>query len=356
MDRGVTMSTTSGNDPVYERLDDEQIASGDLLAATHLHRYELARELTRGRTVVDLCCGSGYGSRILSQTARHVIGVDVDAETTAAANVAADQDGLADRVEFVAADALTYLEGVTPDPASAVVCFEGLEHVPDPDALADQLARLCRGETRIVVSIPNSRGFAEDNEFHATEFGYEEALDLFARIGTPTIIGQYLTEGSALIAVGSTDDPATGEAQVTWDRGAPEWANHWIAVFHAEAGEVAQLATRFRVTARADTNAYIRSLEQANAELHRTNQRLAQGWLGSHSASAASAVDQVRDLQQRLEVEKQVAFRNDELFQGLRRQLSEPRYRIVDAIHYRIDRIPVLRSVARGASKFVSGR
>jgi O-antigen biosynthesis protein len=41
----------------------------------HWHRYLLARELCRGKDVLDLASGEGYGSAMLSGVANSVAGV-----------------------------------------------------------------------------------------------------------------------------------------------------------------------------------------------------------------------------------------------------------------------------------------
>ena len=56
----------------------------------HLHRYMLARHLCRGRDVLDIASGEGYGAALLGQVASTVIGVEVaeDAVAHAIANYA----------------------------------------------------------------------------------------------------------------------------------------------------------------------------------------------------------------------------------------------------------------------------
>ena len=44
----------------------------------HLHRYALSLELARGKSVLDLASGEGYGSALLAKVAQSVIGVDID--------------------------------------------------------------------------------------------------------------------------------------------------------------------------------------------------------------------------------------------------------------------------------------
>ena len=49
----------------------------------HLHRYFLARDLCRGLDVMDVASGEGYGTALLAQTARSVIGVEISEEAVA---------------------------------------------------------------------------------------------------------------------------------------------------------------------------------------------------------------------------------------------------------------------------------
>ena len=56
-----------------------------LIHYEHLHRYMLAAKFAEGKTVLDIACGEGYGTYILSQVAKSVIGVDISKETIAAA-------------------------------------------------------------------------------------------------------------------------------------------------------------------------------------------------------------------------------------------------------------------------------
>ena len=57
--------------PVKELMNDE-------IAFEHLHRYYAAMELAKGKAVLDIACGEGYGTAILSEKAKKVFGVDID--------------------------------------------------------------------------------------------------------------------------------------------------------------------------------------------------------------------------------------------------------------------------------------
>src|SRR5689334_5420887 len=64
----------SGIDNEGERLSKE---AGPYSLTHHLHRYAVAAELCKGKCVVDLASGEGYGSNLISQWAKNVIGVDI---------------------------------------------------------------------------------------------------------------------------------------------------------------------------------------------------------------------------------------------------------------------------------------
>src|SRR5438552_8798835 len=51
--------------------------------AEHIGRYRFAAEAVRGKRVLDVACGSGYGCAILAETAAEVVGVDISAEAVA---------------------------------------------------------------------------------------------------------------------------------------------------------------------------------------------------------------------------------------------------------------------------------
>ena len=72
-------------DEVHERLSLETVESHSLLVCEHVLRYEFAARFAHGAKVLDLACGSGYGSRLLAATAASVTGVDVDVGSIEAA-------------------------------------------------------------------------------------------------------------------------------------------------------------------------------------------------------------------------------------------------------------------------------
>lgn len=211
-----------------ERLSLDQVRAPSLIATDHLHRYELVAELCRGRTVADVCCGVGYGSRLLREAgAERVVGVDADAAAIEAARAATA--GLAG-IELQIADAAEYLEGPEAAELDAIVIFEGLEHVPDPERVLAALRRLVAGGAGVAVSIPNSRELGEqENPFHHTDYDFESAMSALRGLGGDVkVLYQFAAEGSLI-----RGEPGSLELEVHGmleGRGEPELAGHFIAL------------------------------------------------------------------------------------------------------------------------------
>src|SRR5437762_7736055 len=57
-----------------------------LIAYEHFHRYAYASTFVKGKRVLDLASGEGYGSKMMSEIAASVVGVDIDETAVRHAN------------------------------------------------------------------------------------------------------------------------------------------------------------------------------------------------------------------------------------------------------------------------------
>lgn len=305
---------------VKERLSLEEVSEHTLIACEHRHRYELAAELASGLRVVDLCCGSGYGTAILAETAGEVHGVDIDAATV---DLAAATVGRETEATFEARDALAFLREDLAERFDVIVCFEGLEHLPDVEGAFRELRRHSEAGVRIIASIPNSKAFEEENDFHLTDFGWEEAREAWEDFDGAVMLFQYLAEGSVILADSADDLDAR---LINLDYGGPEFANHYLVAvgFDPEAVNAAHRA-RAQLTVAPVYNRYMRILERANVELRRRNAQLARGLIGRADSAAASFVSRleqrVAELEQReIELSRELEATRQKLGRtGLRR-------------------------------------
>ena len=270
---------------VQERLTLEDATAPTLIACEHRHRYRVAASLLGGARVLDLCCGSGYGSRLLSQSASTVHGVDNDAATIDAAAAAASD---VSAITYEVADALEFLlRADVAERFDAIVCFEGLEHLPRIDATLERLRELATNGVRMVLSVPNSKGLEEVNEYHVTDFDFDDALERIGSFPDATVLTQCLAEGSIISVAECVSDEL--EAHAVLDRrDGPDYANHFLVCVGLTASALPNLAMQLEAAPLA--NGYMRGLERANTELRRTNQRLTRERLGKADSAAGAFV------------------------------------------------------------------
>lgn len=277
-----------------ERLTVEEALAPTLLGSMHVHRYELVAELCRGLRVADVGCGTGYGSEILARESSYVLGVDVDEQTISAAE---EQLGTPGRLEFEVADAHDFLRRRLRDEFDAVVILETLEHLGGLDDALTSLRRQAEDGVKLAVSVPNSRMLDEDNPYHVTDFGFEEAQSAFADFPDTQVVYQFIAEGS-LFQVGEIDD---GRRELDLRKqGEREYANQFIALVNFGDRELAASSALLRVQTEPLQHRYLIGLERANQALYRVNVRLARGLLGRADSAAASLVARVERLEREL--------------------------------------------------------
>ena len=148
--------------------------------------YRFVAELARGKTVLDIACGEGYGPDILARSARAVVAVDRDASTIARARTRYRAKNLS----FLSAD-LSSAPGVLRDKRFDVVCsFQFLEHLEDQRAFLRLLRSFVRPGGTVAVSTPNKRMFPTFNPYHLREVDAAELRALFAEeFGTARVLG-----------------------------------------------------------------------------------------------------------------------------------------------------------------------
>lgn len=124
--------------------------------AEYLGRYLFAADFLRQHRpniVADISCGMGYGTSELCDIARTIIGVDSSQELIEAAS----KRGNNSNVSFLNKD--LNCEDLAPDieegSVDAVVSFETLEHLVDPNRAVSQFSRVLRPGGFLICSVPN---------------------------------------------------------------------------------------------------------------------------------------------------------------------------------------------------------
>jgi len=161
-----------------ERFSPEAAPDGEL-NAQHIARYDFASRYTAGKRVVDVACGTGYGSAFLrSKGALSVTGIDLS------------EEAIAHAAKHHAAAGITFLRGDVSllrsvAPADCVVSFETIEHLGDPDTLLSPASGILGPEGLFIVSTPVRHGGSladrPANPFHVREWNEEEFDLLLSR-------------------------------------------------------------------------------------------------------------------------------------------------------------------------------
>ena len=147
------------------------------LEIEHFQRYLSVREIVKEKRVLDAACGEGYGSNILSETAREVIGIDLD-------------EGAVSRADklYGAKDNLRFQQGnieklnLRDNSIDAVVSFETIEHVDEEtqNKFLNEISRVLKADGMLIMSTPNKAVYSDlhdyKNEFHMKEFYHDEFL------------------------------------------------------------------------------------------------------------------------------------------------------------------------------------
>ncbi len=172
-------------------------AIGGNIQLEHLHRYYLARELARGKDVLDIACGEGYGSDVLAAAATRVYGVDVALDAIAHARRRYARPNVSFSVgtctDIPLAD----------DSVDVVVSFETIEHLDQHDAMMREIRRVLRPNGLLIVSSPDKREYADlpdyRNPYHVHELYRDEFEHLLASHFTNvTLVGQRIRAGSVI--------------------------------------------------------------------------------------------------------------------------------------------------------------
>lgn len=164
----------------------------------HLRRYELAARFARGKRVLDIACGAGYGSRFLYDVGRaaSVLGADRD---TRAVDYARRRFGVAgpgtSAPEFRVMSATA--TGLADASIELITSFETIEHIPDAGAALEEFARILAPGGVLVASTPNDTG---PTEHHAHSFTFDAFRRLVEdRFGVVEWVAQH-----------AGDEPRTG--------------------------------------------------------------------------------------------------------------------------------------------------
>jgi len=184
------------------------------LVYEHLHRYALACALAKGKRVLDIACGEGYGADLLARAASQVIGVDLDVGTIAHA-----------RTKYRRRN-LRFLKGSCTEipcedgSVDLVASFETIEHISEHARFLSEIKRVLAPGGILAISSPDKTEYGKvsgsANPFHEVELKHTEFVRLIRRAFEHSVIGrQRLVLGSWI----APDEPSGRVSAATFRGG-----------------------------------------------------------------------------------------------------------------------------------------
>lgn len=161
------------------------------LLLEHLARYEFSTFYMKGR-VLDIACGSGFGSQMLAKLCKkqidEVVAVDIDEEIISYAKGRYHHP----LVDFRCEDAVDPLLPEKLGAFDVILSFETIEHLENERQFLANLYQLLKPGGVLILSTPfgEGRGLPSGSPFHVHQLTVEEFSSLFSEYQSVEFYGQ----------------------------------------------------------------------------------------------------------------------------------------------------------------------
>lgn len=158
----------SGN---AERLtfDNTVLTQKSLEYKEHISRYAFVSQFVKNKIILDVACGTGYGSSYLERYEPEiVIGVDISKEAVAKGKELFRKKLL----ELLVGDATDM--ALKDDTFDVVVSFETIEHLYDCEHFLSEVSRVLKNNGVLIISTPNKEAFSGCSQFYTNKFHIKE--------------------------------------------------------------------------------------------------------------------------------------------------------------------------------------
>jgi SAM-dependent methyltransferase len=164
-----------------ERIVPDELRPGDTTGEETLRlsteRYEFAARVMRPGRLLDIACGVGYGTRILTDRKAETDALGVDLSQGAIAY--AKRSYANERTRYLAADAMRFHDA---DGFDTIVSIETIEHLRDPAGFVERLLSMLRPGGIVVGSVPTTPS-VDANPHHLHDFTERSFRRLFSQHG-----------------------------------------------------------------------------------------------------------------------------------------------------------------------------
>lgn len=158
-----------------ERLiPDIECTRNKFLYKEHIMRYKFASRFIEDKTILDIACGTGYGTNIMVNNGKpkFIVGADKSEE----AIIYALNRYVGKNTDFKKIEApILDLQNEYFD---CIVSFETLEHITDQKKMIMEFYRVLKKGGFLILSTPNKKVTAWNNPFHVKELTWQELEEM----------------------------------------------------------------------------------------------------------------------------------------------------------------------------------
>jgi 2-polyprenyl-3-methyl-5-hydroxy-6-metoxy-1,4-benzoquinol methylase len=162
------MKKNNVRERIYLTVDELEQMEIEISNKRHVERYALLRQYCKGN-VIDVACGCGYGTYLLSKNpdVTSIIGFDINKTAIDFAQNNFTKENLKYQIEEIKDINVK---------AETLICLETIEHIKKPD-LINEMAERCEIKT-IFVSYP-SKKTTHYNKHHFHDFNDLDLINIF---------------------------------------------------------------------------------------------------------------------------------------------------------------------------------
>lgn len=249
-----------------ERID--PFFTEDRFCLDHLLRYLWSTPLLECKTVLDVACGTGFGSALMANAnAAAVVGVDSDASAVEECNGwklpnASFRCGRMEELPQLGLEAF-----------DCVVSFETLEHVADPLAAIQAIKGVMKEDGLFIGSVPGETDLLEPNAYHLHHFGLKAIQGILGQnFRHYRILRQQFQLASVLTDTAADEEPHAitniHSKGYALDFGkSPDWADTFV--FMASDAPLPECPETNMATSRQAWYGFFEQAQKAFREVHR---------------------------------------------------------------------------------------
>lgn len=154
--------------------------------AIHMARYSFVKKLVKGKKILDLACGEGYGSFLMKKwggESTTVIGVDISKE---AIEKAKTNFSLESSITFISCNAENL--PFNSEQFDLIVSFETIEHVEHPQKFLSEIKRVLKKDGALVLSCPNDYYYEKhyvnfNYQYHLAKYSFNDFKNILQKCG-----------------------------------------------------------------------------------------------------------------------------------------------------------------------------